>query len=223
MAAPETHDGWHYERTLYAAGFTPVAGVDEAGRGAWAGPVTAAAVVLPHAKHAFVDSKRLTPARRQVLADEVRRVALAFSVVHAPASLVDDIGVLEATRWAVRRCVTTLHVPPAALVTDYLTRVGLPVRAPAKGEHVSWQVAAASLLAKTERDRYMTDVAHAADDRFGFAGHKGYGAAAHRKALAKFGPSREHRKTFAPVRSLLKGADPVHEAGRSNVTENGLF
>lgn len=222
MATQATSDGWHYEQTLYKAGFTPVAGVDEAGRGAWAGPVTVAVVMLPPGTHPFVDSKRLTSERRQKLAEQVARVALTFSVVHAPVQIVDKLGVLEATRWAVRRAVSRLDISPAALVTDYLTRVDLPVRAPARGEHVSWQVAAASLLAKTERDRYMVEVAHARDDRFGFDRHKGYGAATHREALLAYGPGPEHRTTFAPVESVMKGGG-VRRDGRSHVTENGLF
>lgn len=216
-------DGWRFERTLHAAGYTPVAGVDEAGRGAWAGPVTAAVVILPPGRHPFVDSKQIKPAERAALADEVQRVALAYAVSHVPAGQVDVLGILKATRLAVKRALAQMGIAPQALVTDYLTRVGLPVHAPAKGENVSVQVAAASLLAKTERDRYMVEVAHRQDTRFGFESHKGYGVSAHREALQRHGPGVEHRLTFAPVRSCLPTASGRKPQGRTADLADGLL
>jgi ribonuclease HII len=196
--------------------------VDEAGRGAWAGPVTAAVVILPPGRHPFVDSKEIKPAERAALADDVKRVALAYAVAHVPARDVDAIGILEATRRAVQRAVARIDITPQALVTDYLTRVGLPVRAPAKGESVSVQVAAASLLAKTERDRYMVEVAHRHDTRYGFERHKGYGVIAHREALARHGPGVEHRLTFQPVRSCLPAVSSRGSEGRTADLPDGL-
>lgn len=190
-----------FERAFWSRGLEFVAGVDEAGRGAWAGPVAVAAVILPSEAREwpFRDSKTLSLARRETLAAQVREVALAWAVEFAPPAEVDAHNVLGATRRAALRALARLNPAPHALVTDYLKlEVALPFVAPARGDQVSYSVAAASLLAKTARDALMRE-AHERWPQYGFAGHKGYGAPLHRAALDRFGPCEEHRRSFAPV------------------------
>ncbi|MEJ2290504.1 MAG: ribonuclease HII [Deinococcales bacterium] len=192
---------WALEAALWSRGYTPVAGVDEAGRGALAGPVVAAAVVLPPGEHPFRDSKVLTPRRREELARLVRERALAWCVAEASPAEIDRLNILEATRLAARRAVAGLgsRPTPAALVTDYLRLgAGIPELAVAKADGLSLQVAAASILAKTVRDDRMRALAITYPG-YGFDGHKGYGSPAHLDALARLGPCPEHRRTFAPV------------------------
>ena len=216
--------GWRYEAELWEAGHRVVAGVDEAGRGAWAGPVVVAVVLLPVGAYPFVDSKCVAPARRVLLAQAVRARALAWAVAEAPPAEVDAIGVLQATLAAAerglralageRQPVAELHrrtgAPIDAVVTDYLA---LPtqrwgdwcgprgLRRPARAEAASYQVAAASLLAKTYRDARMR-VAAVRWPAYGFDRHKGYGAPAHRAALSRHGPCPLHRRSFRPVAAL---------------------
>lgn len=192
---------WALEHTLWSRGYARVAGVDEAGRGALAGPVVAAAVLLPYGNYPFDDSKKLPAAGRTVLAAEIKKVALAWGIGFADASEVDKVNVLQATHLAAQRALRTLSkiVQPDALVTDYLKLAWSgPVFAPPKADTLSLQVAAASILAKTARDAFMTSL-HAHDPRYGFGAHKGYGAPVHLRALAEHGPSAQHRFTFAPV------------------------
>lgn len=197
--------GWGFEARLWGAGHTPVAGVDEAGRGAWAGPVVAAAVVLPPGRHPFRDSKTVSPARRETLAGVVRAVAIGWGVGYASAADVDGLGVLAATHLAASRALACLQVRPGALVTDYLRLAWAgPVLAPPRADGRSVQVAAASLLAKTERDRWMADAAEAKYPGYGFAAHKGYGAPTHLAMLEARGPCPLHRRRFAPVRAALE-------------------
>lgn len=198
VAAPAPD--WAFEARLWAAGHTPVAGVDEAGRGALAGPIVAGVVILPPGEHPFRDSKTVAPARREVLAREVREVAVAWSVGRAEAEEVDALGVPRATHLAAARALARLRVRPAALVTDYLALAwDGPVLAPPRADGRSPQAAAASLLAKTERDRWMRTVAEERWPGYGFASHKGYGVARHLDALARLGPCPTHRRRFAPV------------------------
>lgn len=196
-----------------------VAGIDEAGRGALAGPVMAAAVILPPLKgqteYPFSDSKTLSPPVREELEPQIRAVALAWGVGRAEAAEIDRLGILKATHLAALRALGELSVSPQALLTDYLRLESewrrylsktLPetphphphFRCPPKADQDSPTVAAASILAKVARDRYMK----ALESRFpgyGFAQHKGYGTAQHLAALQRLGPCEEHRRTFAPV------------------------
>ncbi|WP_110885161.1 ribonuclease HII [Deinococcus yavapaiensis] len=194
------------ERSFWDQGLTLVAGVDEAGRGAWAGPVAVSALILPALSESFPfrDSKTLSAARREQLAEIARSVAVAWTVEFASASEVDAKGVLNATKAAASRAIARLEPAPQALVTDYLKLdTTLPFLAPPKADRDSFSVAAASLLAKTARDAYMTTL----DDAFpgyGFAAHKGYGVNAHRAALLDLGPCAEHRRSFAPVAHALQ-------------------
>lgn len=191
---------WSLEQQLWRRSVRRVAGIDEAGRGALAGPVVAAAVILPPGTdHPFRDSKSLTAAQRESLAEMVREVAVAYAVGVASPLEVDTLNVLGATKLAAVRAVRALKPAPGGLVTDYL-KLGteLPEVAVARGDSLSFQIAAASILAKTVRD----DLMRALDDQFpayGFARHKGYGAPEHLTALARFGACAQHRTTFAPV------------------------
>ncbi|AFV77130.1 ribonuclease HII [Thermus oshimai JL-2] len=186
------------EAPFWQAGLR-VAGLDEAGRGAWAGPIVVGAVVLPPGAYPFRDSKRLSPKHRQRLAEEVERVALAFALGVAEVEEIDRLGVLKATLLAAERALKALPLPPEALVADYLPlKTALPLLAPPRAEDQSPSVAAASILAKVHRDQKMAEL-----DRlypgYGFARHKGYGTEEHQKALLALGPSPVHRRRFAPV------------------------
>jgi ribonuclease HII len=190
---------WRLEHTLWGRGFTPVAGVDEAGRGALAGPVVVAAVILPVGDHPFDDSKTLAPQTRERLARDVKAVALAWSVGVATAQEVDAFNVLRATHLAAGRAVAGLSLVPAALVTDYLRlELTQEILAPPKADALSLQVAAASILAKTTRDAMMLEL-DAIHPGYGFARNKGYGSPAHLAALERQGPCPEHRRSFRPV------------------------
>lgn len=202
MKAP----GFKLERAFWARGLARVAGVDEAGRGAWAGPIVAAAVVLPERRQLpYRDSKELAPDARERLADHVRATAVAWAVGEASVAEIDAIGPLRATHLAAVRALSVLELAPDALVTDYLDlRVGdppLPIVAPPRADATSLSVAAASILAKTHRDARM----RAAADVFpvyGFERHKGYGVPAHVAALHAHGPCPLHRHSYQPVAAL---------------------
>jgi ribonuclease HII len=186
----------------------PEAGVDEAGRGPLAGPVVAAAVILDPGRpiDGLADSKALCESRRNELAEEIRRTALAWSLGAAEAAEIDAINILEATMLAMRRAVLGLAVSPAFLKVDgnrmpLVTIGGEPVAGEAivRGDATVPAISAASILAKTARDRIMVEL----DERFpeyGFARHKGYGTAAHLEALRRHGACEQHRRSFAPVR-----------------------
>ena len=194
-AAPD----WTLERQLWLAGYGCVAGVDEAGRGALAGPVMAGVVVLPYGSFPFRDSKVLSAGERECLATRVKRDAIAWAVGAAAAAEVDRLNVLAATLLAVERALEGLGCSPDALVTDYLKPgFGGKIRAVARGDQLSLQVAAASILAKTERDAFMARL-DASHPGYGFASHKGYGAREHLSALARLGPCPWHRMSFKPV------------------------
>lgn len=209
MPVPSTTPDWAFERQHWRRGYFRVAGVDEAGRGAWAGPVTVAAVILPGTaqEYPFRDSKQLSAAQREEYAAEVRRVAVAWAVEHAWPGEIDRLNILGATHAAAARALACLDPAPQALVTDYLKlRTDLPILAPPKADALSYSVAAASLLAKTERDRVMRDL-EAEFPGYGFASHKGYGAPQHRAALRELGVTEQHRRSYAPIRALVEGPE----------------
>ncbi len=196
------------ERALRAVGHSRVAGLDEAGRGAWAGPVCAAAVVLPldHDDLAAVldgvrDSKLLTPTRREALLPVVRAVATAVGVGWGEPAEIDVWGILPATRLAMGRAVAELGDQVDALLVDYVQLPGLdvPQQSLPKADVHCLSVAAASIVAKVERDRLMIGL----DEEYpgyGFAQHKGYGTQQHRDALTQLGPSPIHRMSWRPMR-----------------------
>lgn len=195
--------GWTLERRLWARGAVAVAGVDEAGRGALAGPVAAAVVVLQAGRdYPYRDSKTLVREQRARLAERLRSEAVAYAVEFATAVEVDSLNVLGATKAAARRAVERVRHSLDALVTDYLPLgCGVPEVAEARADAISYQVAAASILAKHERDTYLARL----EDEYpgyGFAKHVGYGVPEHLDALRRLGPCSEHRLSFAPVAAV---------------------
>ena len=186
----------------------PVAGVDEAGRGPLAGPVVAAAVILRPERpvSGLADSKQLSARRRDQIADAIRTEALAWSVAWADAAEIDALNILGATMLAMRRAILGLPILPAAVQVDgnRLPALGIGQHAPAGeaivgGDAKVPAISAASILAKTARDRIMLDMDRLYPD-YGFARHKGYGTAVHRERLQQHGPCAQHRRSFAPVR-----------------------
>jgi ribonuclease HII len=205
-----------YERALARVGLSPVAGADEAGRGACAGPLVAAAVVLPPGQRGLVpglaDSKLLTPAAREEVYAEVTARASAYEVVAVSAAEIDRIGLHVANVAALRRALARLAVRPSYVLTDGFPVAGLGVPALAmwKGDQVAACVAAASVVAKVTRDRIMVEL----DQRFPeyeFAAHKGYVTSAHNAALRRHGPCAEHRQSYANVVRARLGLDPVQD------------
>jgi ribonuclease HII len=206
--------GLEQERELWAAGYRWLAGLDEAGRGAWAGPVVAAAVVLPAERndidsllYGVRDSKVLTPRQREALFPLIHKAALGVGVGMASSRFIDRWGIVPATRQAMAMAVHNLPLEPHYLLIDALKLpdVQLPQRALIKGDAHVLSIAAASIVAKVFRDRLMV----ALGDYYcgyGFAAHKGYGTAAHRAALQRLGPCTEHRMSFAPLRARVSAA-----------------
>lgn len=205
------------EQVARARGFVRVAGVDEAGRGCLAGPVVAGAVILPldepgrMARIAGVqDSKLLTPQQRQSFLTEIEAVALAVGVGVSPSWEIDAHGIVGATRRAMARAVRSLDLSPDFLLIDYLhlPEVDCAQQAIVKGDRDCLSIAAASIVAKVVRDEWMGMLGQAWPG-YGFQTHKGYPTKAHRQALAALGPCPIHRRTFAPVRSLVAGEPPA--------------
>ena len=196
------------EQLLANAGISPIAGVDEAGRGACAGPLVIASVVLhdPFAPELAVvrDSKEIPENKRDAVFELIQSIAASVSVVIVPASEVDSRGVHAANLDGMRRAVQGLSVEPAYVLTDgyAIEGLGVPNLAVWKGDQVVVSISAASVIAKVTRDRIMREL----DEEFplyGFAGHKGYITAAHTKALNEHGPCAEHRTSFANVAALI--------------------
>ena len=196
------------ERELWTQGVTRVAGVDEVGVGPLAGPVVAAAVIFePGSRILGVDdSKKLSAARREVLAAEIRDLAAAWSVVRVEPEEIDRINVLQASLAAMRRAVLELDPSAEHVLVDgrAIPQLSIAQETWIKGDARCFAIAAASILAKTSRDAMMVGY----DDEFpgyGFASHKGYPTAAHREAIRRLGPSRIHRQSFTllPQRSLF--------------------
>ena len=201
-----------FESELSQAGLNFIAGVDEAGRGAWAGPVTAAAVILPLDLEGLAgilsgvrDSKQMSPAQREKWVEIVTGNAIAVSVGWAEYDEIDEIGIVPATRLAMKRAVQGLDHSVDHLLIDAvkLSDVAIPQTSLIKGDARSLSIAAASVLAKVSRDRLMK-MLDSDYPGYGFDRHKGYGTAAHQKALASLGVSAIHRKSYAPIKSLLE-------------------
>jgi len=199
------------ESAALEAGYGIVAGMDEAGRGTWAGPVAAAAAILPlnHAEKiarldGVRDSKALSPRAREVLEARIVEVAPGIGFGLASAEEIDRLGILPATRLAMQRAIWALPLHPEFLLIDAvkLPQVKIFQKSIVKGDALSLSIAAASIVAKVRRDRLMAEL----DDLYpgyGFARHKGYGTALHWQALQALGPCPIHRRTFAPVRAFL--------------------
>jgi ribonuclease HII len=208
---------WGYERALSRRGLTPVAGADEAGRGACAGPLVAAAVVLPEGRRGQVpglaDSKLLTPAARETVYAEVVERAVAWSVVIVPPGDIDRIGLHVCNVQALRRALAGLDVDPAYVLTDGfpVPGLGVPGLAVWKGDRVTACIAAASVVAKVTRDRIMCEL-HDDWPMYDFAAHKGYVTPEHAAALERHGPCPEHRQSYVNVARaarLASGRPPV--------------
>jgi len=196
------------EQLLVNAGISPIAGVDEAGRGACAGPLVIAAVVLndPFAPELEVvrDSKEIPESKRDAVFDLIQSVAESVSVVIVPASEVDARGVHAANLDGMRRAVQGLDVEAAYVLTDgyAIEGLGVPNLAVWKGDQVVVSISAASVIAKVTRDRIMREM-DLEFPQYGFAGHKGYITAAHTKALNEQGPCVQHRRSFANIAALI--------------------
>lgn len=190
-----------------------IAGVDEAGRGPLAGPVVAAAVILPddHAIIGLADSKKLTAVRRRTLAAQIRAVATSHAVAQASVEEIDRLNILQASLLAMQRAVAALSPTPAEAWVDgnQAPNVEMPVRTIVGGDAKVPAISAASILAKVDRDRQMIEM-----DRdypgYGFAQHKGYGTKAHCEALVRLGATVMHRRSFAPVRRVVAGNSVVN-------------
>ena len=209
------------EYKLHSAGHTRVAGLDEAGRGAWAGPVCAAAVVLPLGHPDLLgslsgvrDSKQLSPKQRENLLPVILEIAEAVGVGWAEPSEVDSLGIVPATRQAFTRAVSELDGQVDALLLDHLRLPGvrLPQHALPKADAQCLSVAAASIVAKVNRDRLMV-VLDSDFPGYGLAQHKGYGTRQHREALVQLGPSAIHRKSWRPIEALCRH---THSYGEKN-------
>jgi ribonuclease HII len=210
-----------YEKRLWGAGYRHVAGLDEAGRGSWAGPVVAAAVILPPDQPELAqylsgvrDSKTLTATRREMLLEIIEQHALAWGVGAVPPSEIDARGIVPTTRVAMSLALGILSPPADYLLIDHLSlpdqplpQVSLP-----KGDARVLSIAAASIVAKVSRDRMMVDL-NALYPGYGFGQHKGYGTPQHQAALARLGPCAVHRFSFAPLQRL---------AARNKVQTNSI-
>ena len=193
-----------------------MAGLDEAGRGSWAGPLVAAAVILPPISPSLLrrlrglrDSKQLSPAERERLSGVIRACAVAVGVGIVSPALVDTFGLSAAGRFAMERATRGLAIAPDYLLIDAfpLPHVHCPQEAIVFGDALCLSISAASVIAKVERDHLM-DVLGRRYPEYGFERHKGYGTADHARALRALGPSPEHRRSYAPVRAVLTALEP---------------
>jgi ribonuclease HII len=197
-----------FDREKSRQGRRLLAGVDEAGRGCWAGPVVAAAVILPDGwcPEGLDDSKALTARKREVIYDQIQASALSWGACAVSAMEIDQINILRATLMAMARAVNRLHPQPDLVLVDGLQvpQIDCLAEAVVKGDATSAAIAAASVVAKVLRDRVMTVWDRHFPD-YGFASHKGYGAQTHRQALNRFGPCPLHRLSYRPLVRLDQG------------------
>lgn len=190
---------WSIENEIYESGVSPLCGVDEAGRGPLAGPVCAAAVILPRGLviEGLNDSKKLSEKKRELLYDEIIEKAVSYGIAFATVEEIEEKNILEATFLAMNRAIEKLSVQPALALIDGNRDRGIAVEARCVigGDGKCADIAAASILAKVTRDRYMLQLAQQYP-QYGFEKHKGYGTAAHYAAIRTFGPSPVHRMSF---------------------------
>ena len=190
---------WSLENEIYESGVSPLCGVDEAGRGPLAGPVCAAAVILPRGLGiaGLNDSKRLSEKRREALYDEITGKALAYGIAFATVEEIEELNILGATFLAMNRAIGKLSIKPALALIDGNRNKGIeyPSRCVIGGDGKCADIAAASILAKVTRDRTMLKMAQKYP-QYGFEKHKGYGTAAHYAAIREYGPSEIHRMSF---------------------------
>jgi ribonuclease HII len=206
-----------FERELAAKGCKLIAGLDEAGRGPLVGPVVAAAVILPPGLllEGVNDSKKLTPAKREVLDQVIRLKAIGFGLGQASAKEIDVLNIYQAARLAMERAIQALPMAPDGLLTDAMPipqYKHLPQKSMAHGDSLSLSIAAASILAKVARDKMMVEM-DSFYPGYGFASHKGYGTQEHLAAIQEKGLCPEHRLSFAPVAQNLASKDPRGNLG----------
>ena len=198
---------FEFEDQYTEKGYTAIAGIDEAGRGPLAGPVVAACAIMPldDIIEGINDSKKLSEKKREALFEQIKEKTLAFSIVEMPAEVIDDINILEATKKAMIQCVNELAMKPDVVFIDAV-KLNLPYETLSiiKGDARSYNIAAASILAKVHRDRLMREYAKIYPE-YGFAKHKGYGTSEHIRALKEFGPCPLHRALF--IRNFIDGSD----------------
>jgi ribonuclease HII len=199
------------EELLGAQGYQLIAGIDEVGRGALAGPVVAAAVILPNRLDVpwvdgVKDSKQLAPAKRELLFHHIHEVAISVGIGVTPHYLVDYWGIVKATRLAMKQAIDQLSLSPQFLLIDYmrLPEVGLPQKGITNGDNLCFSIACASIIAKVARDQLMVEF-DSIYPGYGMAQHKGYGTRRHFACLARLGPCPIHRRSFRPVREILEG------------------
>ncbi len=190
-----------YERALQAEGCTYIAGVDEVGRGPLAGPVVCAAVIMPLNDEDIIvgvdDSKKLSAKKREQLAEEIKRKAIAYTMVEVCEKEIDKINILEATKLGMKRALETLAVTPDRVLTDgnMTLNITLPQRSVIHGDALSYSIGAASIIAKVYRDKLMDEYAKEYP-QYAFESNKGYGTAAHIQAIKEYGLCPIHRRTF---------------------------
>ena len=198
------------EKRLEAQGYRRIAGIDEAGRGALAGPVVAAAVILPHHIDApwlnqVKDSKQLSPARRELLFHYIHEVATSIGIGMVRHEEVDAQGIIKATRLAMKLAIDQLSPPPESILIDYLSlpEVPLPQKGITNGDSLCFSIACASIIAKVTRDYIMVKFDEVYPG-YGLAQHKGYGTRKHFACLQKLGPCPIHRQSFKPVKEMIQ-------------------
>lgn len=189
---------FEYDKNILSNGYRYVCGIDEAGRGPLAGPVSVCAVVMPYDEmiDGVNDSKKVSAKKRDKLFDEIKERAISYKCVMLDNEVIDEINILEATKKAMREAVTALSVEPDVVLIDAV-KLALPyeTRSIVKGDATSYAIACASIIAKVERDRLMDEYDKQYPE-YGFSKHKGYGTKAHTDAIRKFGATPIHRKTF---------------------------
>jgi ribonuclease HII len=197
------------EKLLQAQGFKRIAGIDEVGRGALAGPVVAAAVILPLRLRApwlklVRDSKLLNASKRQLLSGHIRKIAVAFGIGTASHEIINTQGIVMATRLAMKLAVDQLSPPPESLLIDYMSLPEVPLHQQGikDGDSLCFSIACASIVAKVARDQMMVEL-DGAYPGYGFASHKGYGTREHLACLSRNGASPIHRQSFQPVRDII--------------------
>ena len=195
-----------YENDLRQQGIRYIAGIDEVGRGPLAGPVVSAAVVLPEDFYlpGLTDSKKLSKEKRDYFYEIIKREALAYRVTYISVEVIDQINIYEATKSAMLTAITGLKIKPQHLLIDAMKlETDIPQTSIIKGDDNSITIAASSVIAKVERDRYMEELGRKYP-QYGFERHMGYGTKEHLEALELYGPINEHRRTFSPVREILE-------------------
>jgi ribonuclease HII len=197
------------EELLREQGYQFIAGVDEVGRGALMGPVVAAAVILPDSiktrwQDDVRDSKQLSPAKREFLYDHIYEIAVSVGIGISSSDVVDDCGIVQATRLAMKSAINQLIPQPQFVLVDYMFLPGvlLPQKGITDGDSLCFSIACASIIAKVTRDRMVVEMDKDFPE-YGFAAHKGYGTREHLESLRRKGPCPLHRRSFRPVREIM--------------------